>query len=262
MIGYTNCVRRIEIMTKFRRIIYKLIRNELKKEKNHKPGSSRWLIAKEIQFGGYEFGIKEKVKSKFDSRVEEEFIKNSGMSGGDRMLINGYSKYYEKYLEKYLNSENLIIVEIGILKGIGLAIWSELFPRSRIIGFDLDISNCEKNMDNMITLGAFKYRKPELYTFDQFENNSRLLNSLFKGKEIDIFIDDGEHSNLAIINTFRNVFPFLSENFIYFIEDNRTVSHVLKKEFKNLEVINHGSMTIIKPFLRKKSKKLSSFTDT
>jgi hypothetical protein len=247
-VGYNYQMRRIQIVTKFKKIIYKLFVEELQKVRNHDPGSQRWLIAKEIQFGGYAYGIKEKIKSRFDSRLEQDFEKNTGMTGGDRMFINGYAKYYERHLAKYLNKENLLIVEVGILKGTGLAIWSNLFPGARLIGLDLDTSNCKNNINDLITRGAFEYSKPELHNYDQFEENRNLLNSIFGGNKINIFIDDGEHSDRAILSTFRNISPHLASDFTYFIEDNRSVSSKIKEEFTKFEVINNGSMTIVKPF--------------
>ena len=56
------------------------------------------------------------------------------------MLHNGYAKYYSKYLTKYLDeakidsNQRLVIAEVGILRGNGLAIWCDLFPEFKDSG--------------------------------------------------------------------------------------------------------------------------------
>jgi len=60
---------------------------------------------------------------------------------------HGYGKCYAEFLKPLLmNLENqhITLVEIGILNGSGLAIWCDLFPRARVIGFDIDLSPLSK----------------------------------------------------------------------------------------------------------------------
>lgn len=59
--------------------------------------------------------------------------------GGDRMnsIYHNYSKIYSAYLLKFLDKK-INLVEIGILNGIGLSIWCDIFKDSNIYGLDID----------------------------------------------------------------------------------------------------------------------------
>jgi hypothetical protein len=99
-------------------------------------------------------------------------------------------------------------------------------------------------MDHLINLGAFENNQPELYEFDQFVDNTQYLGSVLDGDRIDICIDDGFHSNESILNTIRSVLPYLSDNFVYFIEDNKYVHKEIKTMFPGHVVDNAGELTI------------------
>jgi len=153
-------------------------------------------------------------------------------AGGDRMspFFHSYSLKYSEYLSPLRQSEEPInILEVGILKGTGLAIWSDYFERKRIHGFDYDLSNFENNIDNLLELGAFKDGLPVTKFFDQFSDNTEILRETFGDKKLHVVIDDAFHSDESIINTFEELQPYLAQNFVYFIEDNRTA-------WKNLQV--------------------------
>ena len=134
------------------------------------------------------------------------------MEGGDRMskLHKGYGKIYAKYLQPFIQGEKpVVLIEVGILKGTGVAIWSELFLNGRIIGLDIDLSHIKQNMDSLKRKGAFKNSNLELYEFDQFQDNRRLLKEILKNDKVDICIDDGCHFDEAILSTIKSVKPFL-----------------------------------------------------
>ena len=92
------------------------------------------------------------------------------MTGGDRMFHHGYAAVYAKHLQPFVGRrfDPLTVVEAGILRGSGLAMWSELFPRADIIGLDIDLSHVRENLPNLKECGAFPGREPELHVFDQF----------------------------------------------------------------------------------------------
>lgn len=214
-----------------------------------KKGTGNWLILKELYYGGLVINVPRKAISEHDSRTKEEMFAG-GMIGGDRMsnLCHDYAKIYSKYLEKFINKdkkEKIVLVEVGILRGTGLAIWSELFPNSRIIGLDIDLGNIERNMKNLKKRGAFKNDNLELYTFDQFKDNKDLLKKVLKGDKIDILIDDGVHSNETIIKTIDSSLPHLSNDFIYFIEDNNAVHNIIKEKYCNLKVEDFNEISVL-----------------
>lgn len=211
------------------------------------PGTPAWLIAKEIQYGGFHTDVKRIRVSPHDRRTVEE-LRCGGMTGGDRMQHHGYARHYAKFLKRYIRrGVGPIIAEIGILRGTGLALWCDLFPNGRIIGLDIDIGHFRANWSQLWAYGAFRSRVPEVHEFDQFLDNTGLLEKLLQGSKIDVCIDDGVHTNEAILTTFRSVRQFLARDFVYFIEDNREVGSLIEREFPRLRVRRFDELTVLQP---------------
>ncbi len=162
------------------------------------------------------------------------------------MLDHGYAPKYAQYLAPYLTRHGrLTIMEIGILRGTGLAIWSDLFPSSRVIGLDIDLSHTRANMAALKMEGAFGETDPELYEFDQYEPSSGYLGTLLKGDRIDICIDDASHKSEAILRTLESVMPHTNESFVYFVEDNATVCDEIRVLYPGYDIESCGELTII-----------------
>ncbi len=234
-------------LKRIRRRLKRYIKNHWFLMKYHysRPGTAHWLIKTEIKYGGFHSGLHRNKVSTFDPRTDEQ-IKKGGMRGGDRMLHHNYANKYAEYLRPFINQTGpLILIEVGILRGTGLAIWSELFNNARIVGVDIDLGHIQDNMDNLINKGAFRNGQPELYEFDQFKDNTEFFNNLLKDHKIDIFIDDGCHTNEAILKTFSNVLPYLAEKFVYLVEDNKEVHSEIKILYPQLLIDNCGQLTII-----------------
>lgn len=237
-----NIVRETKrILNKFERAWY------LTKIISPKKGSARWLVQSEIKYGGFVTGVKRNKISSSDPRKKEEILKG-GMTGGDRMYNHLYAGRYAKYLNLVTRKGNPVtLIEVGILKGSGIAMWCDLFPSSRIIGLDIDLSHVYNNMNFLKSRGAFKQNEPELYEFDQYEDNQQLLEDFLNGVTIDVFIDDGFHSMETILTTILSVLPHLAKEFVYFIEDNEEVHIQLKKLYPNFLIEYSNRLTIITP---------------
>jgi hypothetical protein len=214
-----------------------------------RPGSSKWLINREQHYGGLVSDVPRRHVSPLDSRSAAE-LSAAGMRGGDRMspTAHGYASIYSKYLRPFLaTSGRLTVVEVGILKGTGLAIWAELFPRGRILGLDIDLTHIRDNMDFLLSRGAFTSNNLELHLFDQLAAEQNDLASILNHDRVDILIDDGLHSDAAILNTLACAVPQLSGSFVYFIEDNASVHRDIAALYPNFRVDAVGEMTVITP---------------
>lgn len=240
----------IKIKFKIKFLILKFISScELIKLKILRPpiGTEKWLVLKELKYGGHVKNIPRNIVSNKDPRTKEQILWG-GMTGGDRMskLHQGYAKIYAKYLRPFAQREKpVVLVEVGVLRGIGVAIWSELFPSGRILGLDIDLNHIKQNMDNLKRKEAFMNNNLELYEFDQFQDNRNLLGWILKNDKIDICIDDGVHRDEAILSTIKSVSSYLAEDFIYFIEDNSTVHETIKRIYPDFKVENFGEITVI-----------------
>jgi hypothetical protein len=209
-------------------------------------GSTQWLKDKENHYGGYHKDVKRLKVSPSDPRSEEA-IKRGGMKGGDRMNVHGYASHYSQHLSKSLKDrmKPYTLIECGILKGTGLAVWSSLFPYANIIGLDIDLSHTQNNLNNLKQRGAFKTGNLELYEFDQFNKNHDLLSGILGGRKVDIVIDDGFHSETTITNTLSDMIPFLSKEFTYFIEDNPHIGSKIEKDYNQYKISKYNELTVI-----------------
>lgn len=133
----------------------------------------------------------------------------------DKWGVHWYAQHYEKHLA-HLRYKKLNILEIGVggydnpkAGGCSLRMWRTYFPRSRIFGIDI----YDKTPHN----------ERRIKTFQGSQVDEVFLENVLKEiGTIDIIIDDGSHLNEHIIHTFKFLFPRLSENGIYVIEDIQT----------------------------------------
>lgn len=215
---------------------------------NAAVGSEEWLIATEMKYGGHVSKVERRAVSSVDPRTTAE-LKIGGMTGGDRMFHHGYGGIYAEYLKPFVarRSEKLTVVEAGILRGSGLALWSELFPNADVIGLDIDLSHTSDNLPFLKSRGGFKNGGPELHKFDQFLDGEARMREILGTRKIDVFIDDGFHSVETILNSFRAALPFLSPRFVYFVEDNDDVAPVLAENYPGKTVIASDEMTVVLP---------------
>jgi len=210
------------------------------------PGTEQWLISTEIRYGGISTGVAREKVSPHDRRGLDDRESNL-VTGGDRMLHHGYAKHYVNFLQPYVQDRDrrIVICEFGILKGTGLAIWCDLFPNARCIGFDMDLSNIKKNMDNLLQLGAFSNNSPELFEYDQFVYSSDYLKEILDGDRIDIVMDDGHHSDDSILTTLTSVKPHLNKEFVYLIEDNPFIHRKIKSNYKGCTLYSDSQLTVV-----------------
>ncbi len=207
-------------------------------------GTADWLIRTEVVYGGFVTGLPRHKVSPLDRRSPTE-LAFGGMTGGDRMLHNGYAEIYAHYLRPFLDAEDLALAEFGILTGGGLAIWCDLFPTARVLGFDIDLAYFNANRARLIRRGAFARNSPEVQEYDQLADGSNKLASILAGKTLDIVIDDGLHSLDAIVRTWWSVRPHLSQCFVYFIEDHDGLLDQCRAEFSGFDCRSSGMMTVI-----------------
>jgi hypothetical protein len=216
-------------------------------------GTPDWLIRSEVAYGGLITGVARRKVSPLDPRSPAD-LAFGGMTGGDRMLHHGYAKIYAHYLGPFLDAENLTLAEFGILTGTGLAIWCDLFPTARVLGLDIDPAYFNANRAALVRRGAFARNSPEVHEYDQLADGSDRL--VLAGKTLDIVIDDGLHSLEAIVRTWQSVRPYLSQRFVYFIEDYDGLLDQCRAEFSGFDCSSFGMMTVISAGVPKAGSRL------
>jgi hypothetical protein len=141
---------------------------------------------------------------------------------------------YQNYAPGYaahLPDTAQVVVEMGIFKGTGLALWKDLYPDAEVIGLDLDLDRYHDHTEELIKLGAFKTGLPEVYEFDEFEDDSwDMLAEVLPAGCVDVWVDDACHDARAIIQAFRRAKPFMAPGGVYIMEDNADVYDRLREE--------------------------------
>lgn len=132
--------------------------------------------------------------------------------GTDKWNYHWYTQHYQRHFHS-LRKNRLKILEIGVgghadprSGGNSLRMWKDYFPNSMIYGIDIhDKSTLEE-------------KRIRIFRGDQ--TDEQFLNEVVrKTGPLDIVIDDGSHENAHVLATFRVLFPLLSDNGIYAIED-------------------------------------------
>ena len=176
-----------------------------------------------------------------DFNVSKQLVKNKLMNrqfqGGD-MICFGYDKFYDKIFDS-LRNKPLIYLEIGILQGLKMFIFSKFLTKALFYGIDINIDN----FNNYPHDNEFKKRVKDISLVNT--NNKKSTDS-YKNKikvKYDIIIDDGDHNPLSMINTFNSFYEKLNDSGIYIIEDVRKPSRLKKvSKFFNKKGIKYEFM--------------------
>ena len=155
-----------------------------------------------------------------------------------------YLPHYEK-LFKYYKEKRVNFLEIGVLAGESLKLWSKYFNDSQIYGVD----TFEREYDNISKKTGLTIENARGYLKDYNNISLIKLNSLHTKEvsnldlpKLDIILDDGSHSKEHQCTTFSNFYPFLNEGGLYIIEDIHidNIEYITEtlSTYESLEVFN------------------------
>ena len=137
------------------------------------------------------------------------------LNKSDKWGSHWYAQHYERHLAS-LRHQRLNILEIGVggwkdpeLGGGSLRMWRTYFPRSRIYGLDV----YDKRPHDERRIKTFMGSQVDEHCLDTVAATIGRL---------DIVIDDGSHRNEHVLRTFELLFPRLSQDGMYIIEDTQT----------------------------------------
>jgi hypothetical protein len=144
---------------------------------------------------------------KSDGFLHKYFLHN----GGKRLhkWIH-YFDIYERHFERFRGTSPTVL-EIGVMGGGSLEMWKEYFGQgANIIGLDIN-ADCKNHEGVGI----------EIYIGSQ--DDEAILNQiLLRYPHIDIVIDDGSHLSNHMIASFEFLYPKISRNGVYLVEDTHT----------------------------------------
>lgn len=142
-----------------------------------------------------------------DGFLHKYFLNNSGKRLHKWVH---YFDIYESHFERF-RGKSPTILEIGVFGGGSLAMWKAYFgPGAKIVGVDIN--------------PACKIHEAEgIEIFIGSQDDPALLNAILsKYPEIDIVLDDGSHMMHHMIATFEQLYPSMSPNGCYMVEDTHT----------------------------------------
>lgn len=184
------------------------------------------LINLEQKFGGFVGGVANGRKA----------------TGGDRMGGPGRRHRYAQHYSDHLPMDPKVVIELGVFKGTGLAIWCDLYPRACVIGLDIDLSNFQENKQRLIELGAFRHNQPQIYQFNKYKDD---LGTILNGQSVDVLIDDSCHKTEGIVLFLKNNIHHVSDTGVIFVEDNTKVHKRLIGTFPDYQIHPNHNMTIM-----------------
>jgi SAM-dependent methyltransferase len=136
-----------------------------------------------------------------------EFLSN------DNRIINKWKHYfpvYERHFKDFVYKP-VTFIEIGCGLGGSLQMWKRYFgPHARIIGIDID-PECKK----------FEEDQVEVYIGQQ-QDFHFLQGLIDQVGTPDIVLDDGSHLMSHVISSFQFLYPKVTKNGIYMVEDLHT----------------------------------------
>jgi hypothetical protein len=117
-----------------------------------------------------------------------------------------YLRHYERWLRP-LRMQPLVLYEIGIAEGESLRMWREYLPNARIVGIDVREA-CAAHAGDRIVVEIGDQRDPQF-----------LDDVVFRQGAPHVVIDDGAHTDSAIVDTLEHLFPRVAPGGLYFVED-------------------------------------------
>jgi len=138
-------------------------------------------------------------------KIKQKIIEVSNLGLTDKATFHSYEELYPYLLEESIGKK-LNILEVGVAKGGGLIILSQLFPESNIYGVDRSYKELELQEE---------YRNLKMLP-ESDQTNPNLVNQL---PNLDLVIEDASHDYYKSMETFNIIKSKLNENAIYIIED-------------------------------------------
>ena len=140
-------------------------------------------------------------------------VMNVGGDAARNVYVNEYVRLFDEIRDNKIN-----FLEIGIFQGRSLAMWSDYFSNGKIYGIDIDTTEFKLVYPELLEMGAFE--NDNLQEVIQGDTtDSTILDVLNSEVGFSVIIDDGDHTHLGQLATFKNFFPLLEPGGFYIIED-------------------------------------------
>jgi hypothetical protein len=130
----------------------------------------------------------------------------------DKNTSHSYLPVYEEILKPYRRKRDANILEIGLMSGESLRMWTEYFS-GNVFGIDCSIKPIDGKAD------LTKAIEDGLYISIGDATNPADLERYYSGLKFDVVIDDGSHNIEDQVKTHYILKDYMAEGSIYIIED-------------------------------------------
>jgi len=143
-----------------------------------------------------------------DANPLEEYFRNN-----EGRLIHKWVHYFDVYHRHFqrFRDRPVVILEFGVNQGGSLEMWRSYFGQQALI-YGVDIDPRCASLDGPRT---------KIFIGDQ-EDREFLQSIAAETGPIDVLIDDGGHTMGQQIATFEELYPHVSENGVFLVEDVHT----------------------------------------
>lgn len=133
---------------------------------------------------------------------------DKGPQPAGKLSGKGYTVHYHQLLQ-HRRDQPLTVLEIGVKTGASLRMWAAYLPQARIIG--LDINPADPTLSDVATI----------YQGDQ-TNPTLLRRIAAEHGPFDVVVDDGSHRPAHHVTTQAVLWPHVTADGWYAIEDLQT----------------------------------------
>ena len=162
----------------------------------------------------------------------EELVDNSRT---DKNTDHSYLPLYQDLLVKKKDSA-LNVLEVGVLMGGSIKLWSDFFTNATVYGLDIrhmgEMWDEIKNNDKIVL-----YTSTDAYNEDFFT-----INFLDRGIKCDFMLDDGPHTLESMIHFIKLYSQIMTDDGILIIED--------VQEFEWLNTLKDCVPEELKPYVK------------
>lgn len=175
----------------------------------------------------------------------------------DKGTAHSYIEWYEETFSDR-RTEELNVLEIGVLFGGSLKMWQKYFENSQIYGIE-DFSQQDgqwhyqfEPVDGDAVMEEINsHERITLFNFDC--ENPTLIEGHLQDLSFDIIIDDANHKLIQQIKNFENYYPYVNEGGIYICEDVQSAEDAQDLKDFIIEKYPNKEVYIVELDLNKKS---------
>lgn len=130
----------------------------------------------------------------------------------DKGTVHSYVDFYENYFSHKRHRVKLL--EIGVMSGSSLLLWSKYFHNYRLIGIDLAL-----DLGPLMDFHKELESDPGIDLYLGLDSTKGYIPNELRSLDFDFIIDDGNHEFWAQILTLQSYWHLLVPGGVYFIED-------------------------------------------